>query len=304
MLPDLTNLSGLEAWTKYMQGLVGYTGNPELIGKFNWDTASGLTVQDYLNLLDASESFLKGFNWSIITSQLPVLESLLLGQGLPAATVNLALGYLKQFAAGDISLISEGFDVIRAELAAYAPDTILVKAIAGEGLVGGGTDATNGPDVLDGTSGADTILGKGGADDISGGAGNDSIKGGAGNDTVDGGAGADVLNGDAGKDKLNGGAGNDMIEGDAGNDILRGAAGRDQFIFGKGDGKDRVVDFRDNVDTLVLDDALWRGDLSAKKVIEKFGEQVGDDFVLTFGKSSITLSGFEGDDLRNDLDIV
>jgi Ca2+-binding RTX toxin-like protein len=77
---------------------------------------------------------------------------------------------------------------------------------------------------LTGTSGADKLQGQSGDDTLSGLAGNDSLNGGAGNDSLTGGLGADTLQG---------GVGNDTLVGDKGNDT---------YLFGRGDGRDLIVD--------------------------------------------------------------
>ena len=101
-----------------------------------------------------------------------------------------------------------------------------------------------------GTSGDDTLRGTIGADTLTGGLGNDVLGGASGNDTLDGGDGVDTLNGDdgsdtllggAGDDTLNGGIGDDTLDGGGGNDSLSGGAGNNLYLFGKGDGQDRLV---------------------------------------------------------------
>ncbi|OYU39293.1 MAG: hypothetical protein CFE33_12895 [Pseudorhodobacter sp. PARRP1] len=67
-----------------------------------------------------------------------------------------------------------------------------------------------------------------------------------------GGAGGDRLFGLDGQDSLLGGAGNDRLDGGTGRDFLTGGEGADQFIFAKGSGADRVLDFENDVDVLVL----------------------------------------------------
>lgn len=86
---------------------------------------------------------------------------------------------------------------------------------------------------LNGTNIADIIYGNGGDDTISGGNGNDLLVGGAGNDTISGGSGNDILYGDSG---------NDVLDGGAGDDILYGGEGNDTYVFGKGYGKDVIID--------------------------------------------------------------
>ena len=142
-------------------------------------------------------------------------------------------------------------------------------------------------------------------DVITGTVAKDVFHGGKGNDTLRGNGGADVLAGGVGKDKLFGGKGNDSLDGGQGNDTLIGGGGRDRFEFHKGGGKDKVQDFTDNVDTLVLDDGLWRGDLSVRQVINRFAEKVADGVLLDFGKHEILIQGLDDtSQLRNDLVIV
>lgn len=61
-----------------------------------------------------------------------------------------------------------------------------------------------------------------------------------GNNTFKAGDGADLLSGGSGADNLYGDAGDDTLDGGAGNDALFGSAGSDTFLFGKGDGQDRI----------------------------------------------------------------
>nr|WP_235580977.1 calcium-binding protein [Pseudorhodoferax sp. Leaf265] len=131
--------------------------------------------------------------------------------------------------------------------------------------------------VLTGTADNDTVQGYASDDTLNGGAGNDTLYARAGNDTVLGGgdndnlhgeAGNDTLKGEAGDDILSGGAGDDTLDGGTGNDILVGStywsdpfsypsneAGNDTYLFGRGDGQDRIVDVdtsAGNVDKLVF----------------------------------------------------
>lgn len=150
-------------------------------------------------------------------------------------------------------------------------------------------------DRLDDTVGANRLFGRNGDDTLLGRDGNDRIDGGKGNDT---------LRGDAGNDILLGGAGADLLMGGKGRDRMTGGAGEDVFLFRKGDGNDRVTDFRDNVDTLSLDHTLWRGTLTAAQVLDRFGQVSGGSVVLDFGADSITLDGFASlAALRNDIEI-
>ncbi|MEM8828065.1 MAG: calcium-binding protein [Cyanobacteria bacterium P01_G01_bin.19] len=133
-------------------------------------------------------------------------------------------------------------------------------------------DSTDGNDRLNGTDSNDLILAGDGANRVNGGAGNDVIAGGDdldrlngddGNDSIfggertdriNGGAGDDLLSGDGGNDEIRGGDGDDLLMGVTGNDTLIGEAGSDTFVFGNGDGTDRINDFDPSEDLIGLVD--------------------------------------------------
>ena len=97
---------------------------------------------------------------------------------------------------------------------------------------------------------------------------------------------ANILHGLAGADRLVGGAGNDTLAGDRGDDVLNGGAGADVFIFTLG--HDVIRDFRDDIDTVRIDDALWGGaDRSVGWVLDH-GRLVDGEVVLSFGEHSLT----------------
>ncbi|MAY88067.1 MAG: hypothetical protein CML02_15300 [Pseudooceanicola sp.] len=140
-----------------------------------------------------------------------------------------------------VSLDFSGWQNVGATAAAPEADAVGWFAISStENLTG-----SNKGDTLEGNAYANVILGRGGADRIDGLAGNDTLNGGGGNDKLFGGA---------GRDKLLGGGGRDTLEGGAGNDILRGQAKKDVFVFGANSGTDRVLDYRDNVDKIRIED--------------------------------------------------
>lgn len=136
-----------------------------------------------------------------------------------------------------------------------------------------------------GSTGADKLTGNAAANRLLGLSGDDDLRGGLGRDTLKGGAGDDRLDGGKGKDKLVGGSGQDV------------------FVFGKKSGRDKIVDFTDNADTLRLDDALWRGSLSKAKVLKAYAQETkSGDILLDFGKHALTISGLSDiSDLKNDL---
>lgn len=125
-------------------------------------------------------------------------------------------------------------------------------------------------DKIEGLGGADTLYGLAGADKLEGGTGNDKLHGGLGNDVLEGGAGADTMFGGAGIDKLESGTGND---------IMFGGTGRDAFVFYRGDDRDVVRDFADNVDRIDLTSFNFANVAAAKS----HATQVGSDVVFNFG---------------------
>lgn len=138
-------------------------------------------------------------------------------------------------------------------------------------------------------------IGGSGNDLIKGNNGDNRLTGRAGNDKLVGLGGDDDLRGAAGKDKLIGGGGSDILTGGKGRDILKGGAGRDSFAFGKGDGTDKLRDFEDDIDTLLLDARLFGGkSLSKQKILNKFASLDGDDLVFDFGrKGTVIVQDFD-----------
>lgn len=156
-----------------------------------------------------------------------------------------------------------------------------------ENLLGGsGNDRFFGSvvaNVLDGGAGNDQLYGGGGRDTLIGGAGDDFFHGGAdadtilftgnaavivdiaatratgqGNDTlggvenVTGGNGNDQLSGNAAANVLDGSGGADIIAGRGGSDVLTGGAGADRFAFANFEGNDRITDFQNGIDRIVI----------------------------------------------------
>lgn len=166
-------------------------------------------------------------------------------------------------------------------------------------LTGGAGDDSlwgdRGNDVLGGGAGDDRLDGGAGRDRLSGHAGADLILGGAGPDRLDGGAGDDSLSGGTGRDRIDGGAGHDRIAGGTGADILTGGGGADVFVFSRGDGADRILDFGQGRDLLALDPLLWGGNLSRDAVVGNFAALArGGDAVLDFGRGDrIVLADFD-----------
>lgn len=163
----------------------------------------------------------------------------------------------------------------------------------------------DGHDSLYGLDGADRLLGGAGNDRLEGGNHDDHLEGGAGNDGVYGMSGRDSLWGQDGADALDGGAGSDWMQGGAGNDTLRGGSeadrlegggdhdlllggsGNDSFVFSGG--RDRVGDWEDNRDTLLIDDALWGGVAKTVSQVLSFAKDLGADIQFDFGNGRVLL---------------
>lgn len=159
----------------------------------------------------------------------------------------------------------------------------LVRGRSGDDTVGGGA----GNDDVWGDAGNDIVYGGLGNDRVGGGSGNDTVWAGSGNDTVYGGDGDDDLYGGSGADALFGGDGDDMLVAIQDDDLMNGGAGADTFVFATNSGTATVQDFSGSApggdgDILQLDSGLWEGDLTAQQVLDQFGAEDGDAFVLAF----------------------
>ncbi|HIK57268.1 MAG TPA: 5'-nucleotidase C-terminal domain-containing protein [Synechococcales cyanobacterium M55_K2018_004] len=124
-----------------------------------------------------------------------------------------------------------------------------------------------GDDVMDGGTGNDSLFGQEGNDTLTGGSGNDFIVGAEGDDLIFGGDGDDALYGglnndrllgEAGNDRLFGGAGADYLDGGTGNDVIDLGAdlSRDIAVIGRGNGTDRILNFRVATDRIGLSGGL------------------------------------------------
>jgi len=123
------------------------------------------------------------------------------------------------------------------------------------------------------------------ANDLTGNNGANLIAGMKGDDALFGAAGADTVNGGGGSDRVNGGAGDDR---------LIGGTRADVFVFGMGDGRDRIADFATGQgDRLELDNALWgNGNQTAAQVVATFAHVVAAGVSFDFGGGEVlTLAG-------------
>ena len=170
----------------------------------------------------------------------------------------------------DLSGGNAKLDLVGGSLVLASADLELVSGIADARLLGigdidlRGNGAANG---LTGNNGANLMVGVGGADRMLGG---------------------------AGQDRLNGGGGADRLGGGTGDDRLTGGAKADSFVFGNGDGKDRIADFAlAQGDRLELDDALWGNSaLTTAQVVASFAHVAAAGVSLDFGGGDVlTLAG-------------
>ena len=140
----------------------------------------------------------------------------------------------------------------------------------------------DGDDDLRGGGGKDRIDGDDGRDELRGGNGDDTLRGGEGRDKLRGGSGDDEHYGGKGKDRLDGGSGSDLLAGGKGKDVLIGGGGRDQFVFdGKGS-RDKIRDYRDDFDVIVIESGANR--FSQLKIKDK-----GDDVMIRFADTKILI---------------
>lgn len=196
-----------------------------------------------------------------------------------------------------------------------------------------------GNDVLNGGGGNDTLIGGAGRDTLVGGIGNDVYhvdaldviveQANGGVDLVNsaasftlgtaleqlrltgtaaingtGNAEANVIYGNANANQLRGLGGNDMLSGNAGNDSLWGGAGADVFLFNAG--RDRIMDFQNDIDTIQIDDALWGGAPRSVAQVLRLATVADGDVVFNFGNGhSLTVENLTNiQALANDLIII
>ncbi|MEM7238117.1 MAG: matrixin family metalloprotease [Pseudomonadota bacterium] len=168
----------------------------------------------------------------------------------------------------------------------------------------------------------DVLVGNGAGNLLDGFVGDDTFFGGAGFDTVSYvraakavGARLDGLAsfGDAAGDRLIsienligsrfndvlvGNAGINRLEGGAGNDTYFGGGGADQFVYSLGGGADRVADFADDVDTLVLS-GLGFGSVASALAAAR--ETAGDVVFDLASGGSFTVDNITKADLTDDI---
>lgn len=288
--------------------LVGGAGNDRLIGGLGNDTY----------VLEGNDTVVEAANGGIDTV-------IVTGR-------NYVLGdHLERLVLGGTAAVDGWGNALNNILTGNVANNHLLGGLGHDSLIGGG-----GNDTLDGGAGNDTLNGGAGADLLRGGLGNDVYivdaadrvveHAGQGQDTVRsngnyalganlehlvltgtaaskgwGNALNNLLTGNAGNNVLNAGAGNDTLNGGLGNDSLRGGAGADTFIYTAG--RDIILDFQDDIDTIRLDDALWGNRALTVAQVVDMATVVNGSTVFNFGNGNVLrITGLaNADALINDL---
>ncbi|MHA7874976.1 calcium-binding protein [Roseivivax sp.] len=305
-------------------------GNDTVNAGIGADTIFGGAGDDSLAGLDGADSLSgdDGADWLAGNAGQDVIsgdggaDSLMGGQAPDALSGGAGADTLAGEDGADTLDGGEGADLLTGNagpdaLMGGAAEDLLYGGINHDHLSGGTEDdalyGEGGNDTLAGDEGADTLFGGGSNDRLEGGAGDDSLDGGLAHDALSGGAGddwmvgkngADTLTGGSGDDTLYGGSGNDVLQGGAGTDWLDGGAGADVFVFAEGSA--RIAEFQNDVDTLVLDAALWGGAPLEPEEVLGYATPLGEDLVFSFPEGErLVIAGMSNPAaLLNDLEIL
>ncbi|MEO1149170.1 MAG: calcium-binding protein, partial [Cyanobacteria bacterium J06638_22] len=159
-----------------------------------------------------------------------------------------------------------------------------------DALLGGANDdrlaGGTGNDRLNGDGGNDRLVGGTGADNLFGGTGKDTLLGSTGDDLLLGLEGGDILRGGSGNDVLRGGIGNDRLSGDQGNDLITTGEGSDRIFIGTGQGLDRVTDFSDGQDLIILGGIRFE-QLSIQQLNNNVLISVGNERLLRLNNTQV-----------------
>ena len=181
------------------------------------------------------------------------------------------------------------------ELVGFGSDTLSILGAGGNDTVAGDL----GHDLLLGGLGNDIVRGDrnfrppggkiGGDDLMFGGEGDDRLGGKGGNDWLVGGSGHDAMWGDDGFDVLYGGPGNDTLTGDD----FSGGTGDDIFVLSLGEGTDRITDFGNGNDRILLLDCLTFEQLTLQRVGRNTRIRVGNEtLAVVRGRRNLSEADF------------
>ncbi len=136
--------------------------------------------------------------------------------------------------------------------------------------------------------GAVHVAAGGGRHPVGGTPGGDRLDGGSESDEIYGHAGADEIFGGAGDDTLHGGEGADLLAGGPGADRVVGGGGGDTYLFGRGDGCDRLEEGPDATEV----DILRLGSGVTPEEVEASREDASLLLTLVGGSDRILVSDF------------
>lgn len=264
-IENVTSGSGDDVLTgnKAANILIGNSGNDTLTGGAGHDVLDGGAGKDLLNGGSGRDTALfDGKAGATVSLSVSGYQNTGYGRDKLVSIENLTGGSGKDRLTGNTAAN---------ELAGNAGNDVLNGGGGNDRLSGG-----KGDDVLDGGKGSDWAIfdtrakivvdlsktaaqntGEGrdrliSIENVESGSGKDKLTGNKAANQLIGNDGDDLLNGASGNDRLYGGDGNDRLIGGKGNDILSGGEGTDIFIFGGGEGRDRILDYQDNVDQIKI----------------------------------------------------
>jgi len=243
----------------------GYGGEDTITGRnISNDFLYGGTGNDQLSGL-AGDDFLFGQDGSDLLSGDGGIDALFGGRGHDRLDGGSGRDQLYGGAGNDTYIVDQAADSVR-ELAGEGVDTVLSTTRV-YSLNRPGLEAQTQVEHL-------SFIGTG----------NFTGTGNALANRLTGGVGNDRLYGLDGQDSLIGGAGNDRLDGGGGRDFLTGGEGADQFVFSATSGADRVLDFQNDVDVLVI--SGFAGVTTAAEAISH-ALQYGANVVFNFGAGDV-----------------
>ncbi|MDH6269886.1 Ca2+-binding RTX toxin-like protein [Rhizobium sp. SG_E_25_P2] len=102
---------------------------------------------------------------------------------------------------------------------------------------------------------------------------------------------ANVLRGNEAANRIKGLAGADQLYGNGGDDILTGGKAADIFHFASGDGKDTIMDYRDETDR--IDVSEWTGITDIADLRNNHAVNQGADLLLSLGSDQILIKNMQ-----------
>ncbi|UWQ42058.1 hypothetical protein K3718_02905 [Leisingera aquaemixtae] len=298
-MPTMTVTGSLEA---QMAGLVATFNGAQLSNKY--DTGTFLLIYNYpysvslygedLRVPGSGSYFITGSITEFEYAEISLSPSFHSIEKLVLDGVDVSAGGLFDLTSRTATTATGRFDLDRFVSFVNGEDWTISGSDEADTIRPGQYYKMSGSEVINAGRGADSVVAGAGSDFISGGSGKDVLKGRNGKDTIEGGSGADKLLGGNGNDSLHGGGGRDVLYGNRGNDTLDGGDGADLFVFKRGDGSDTILNF-DTGEDLVR---IKRG---ASDFSDLTVSQTDSGAEISFANVSITLTGFDAEDVTADL---